>query len=268
MASTRRRRIRVGATQTLGGHLRELRRRAMIAAAAILVASVVGWFLADGVWALLRDPILTLARAEHRNASINYSSLTSAFDIRIQVAVFLGVILASPVWLYQVFAFLMPGLTRREGRYTLGFFFSALPLFIGGCAAGWLVVPHIVAVLLSFVPLQDASLVEASDYLGFVVKLIVAIGVAFVSPVFLVLLNFAGVLSARSIIHGWRVATIVIFVFCAIATPSADVASMFLLAAPMIVLYLAAAGISAWHDAIAARQLRSPAAVAHLITTD
>ncbi len=241
-----------GQRMTLGEHLIELRKRLMISAIALAVAAVLGWVLTDLVWDALREPINRIAEA--RNASINYVGVTSAFDIRLQIAVTLGILIGSPVWLYQLFAFLVPGLTKKEKRYTFGFFFTAVPLFLGGCAAGWVVLPHIVELMAGFVPAQDASLVEAKAYLDFALKLVVATGVAFVMPVFLVLLNFTGVLSAKAILKGWRVAILVITLFTAIATPAADVLSMFVLAVPMVLLYFGAAGVGWLHDRRAVRQ--------------
>ena len=239
---------------SLGQHLIELRKRLFRSALAILAGTIVGWFLADFVWNALREPIITIAKAH--NATINYSNITSAFDLKIQIALTVGVVISSPFWLYQIFAFLVPGLTGKEKRYTFGFFFTAVPLFLAGCAAGWFVLPHIVVLLTSFVPPEDASFIEAKDYLSFVLKLVLAIGVAFVLPVFIVLLNFIGILSARAILKAWRVAILLICVFTAIATPAADVMSMFLLAIPMVVLYFMAVGIAFWHDTLAQRKAR------------
>jgi len=152
------------------------------------------------------------------------------------------------VWLYQIFAFLVPGLTRKEKRYTFGFFFSAVPLFFSGCATGWFILPHIVELMASFIPAESTSLFDARTYLDFVLKLVIASGIAFVLPVFLVLLNFVGVLSGRAILAGWRWAILAITIFTAIVTPAADVISMFLLAIPMIALYFIAVGIALLHD--------------------
>lgn len=223
-----------------------------ISGIAILVASAGGFFVAQFVWDALRVPILAIAEA--RNATINYSTITGGFDVTMQVAVTIGIVASSPVWLYQIFAFLVPGLTKKEKRYTFGFFFTAVPLFLAGCAAGWFVLPNIVSLMAGFVPPEDASFVEAKVYLDFVLKLVLAVGIAFVMPVFLVLLNFIGVISAVSIIKGWRVAALLIAVFCAIATPAADVVSMFLLAIPMIFLYFVAAGVAWLHDRISAKK--------------
>ena len=196
---------------------------------------------------------MALAEEQHRLAELNYDNITGAFDLRIRIAITIGVVLSSPVWLYQIWAFLVPALSRKELKFGLGFFFSAVPLFLAGCAAGALVVPHIVALLTSFAPSGSSSFIQASDYFDFIQKLVLAIGIAFVLPVFLVLLNFVGVLSARTIIRSWRTALIAIVVFAGLATPSADVVSMFLLAIPMVLLYLAAAGIAHLHDRRAAR---------------
>jgi sec-independent protein translocase protein TatC len=234
---------------SLGQHLLELRRRLFISAIAILVFSIGGWFLFKPVFNAIQAPVRALAHS-HGTSSINFAGIGTAFDIQLQVAITIGAVASSPIWLYQIFAFIVPGLTSREKRFTFGFFFSAVPLFLAGCAAGWFVFPHIVGVLGSFVPQGSASLIEARDYLSFVLKLVLAVGIAFVLPVFLVLLNFLGIVTGKSILLSWRWAILAIFVFCAIATPSADVGSMFLLAAPMIVLYLVAAAVAGWHDRI------------------
>jgi len=239
---------------SLGQHLLELRKRLFLAAAGILVGAVIGWMLSDFVWDALREPIYAIIKAQHRNAQINYPDITSAFDLKLKISFYVGLIVSSPVWLYQIFAFLVPGLTRKEKQYTFGFFFSAVPLFLAGCAAGWYVLPNVVGLMTSFAPSEDAAFINAQNYLDFVLKLMIAIGVAFVLPVFLVLLNLAGVISAESIIKSWRVAILVIVLFTAIATPAADFVSMFLLAIPMVVLYFAAYGIAYLHDRRVARR--------------
>jgi sec-independent protein translocase protein TatC len=249
---------------SLGRHLRELRNRLYRAALAILVGAVAGWFLADWVFEAMRAPLEEVALSQGRLASVNFDRLGGAFDLKIQIAFTVGVIVSSPVWLYQVFAFFVPALSRTERRYTFGFFFSAVPIFLAGCAAGWFVLPHIVTILAGFAPAGSSSLIQANDYFAFLLKLVLAVGVGFVLPVFLVLLDFLGVLTGRSILRSWRIALLAILLFSAIATPAADVMSMFLLAVPMAVLYLAAAGVAVLHDrrvaAVAARLEASAAA--------
>lgn len=237
---------------SLGEHLRELRKRLVISAIAIIITAVAGFFLAPFVIDALRVPINQIA--EERDAQIIYTTVTGAFDLRISISLTIAIVLASPVWLYQVFAFLVPGLTRKEKRYTFGFFFSAVPLFAAGIATGWFLFPHMVLLLTSFSAPEETTSLIARDYYDFVIKLSLAIGIAYVLPVFLVLLNFAGVISSASILKGWRVAILVIVLFCAIATPAADVISMFLLAIPMVALFFAAVLITWLHDRRAAKR--------------
>lgn len=235
-------------TMSLGEHLIELRKRLVIAAIAIVLGATAGWFLSDLVWDALRVPITQIAVEQGREANINYGDITSAFDLKLQIAFFLAVILASPIWLYQIWAFLAPGLTGKEKRYGIAFILSAVPLFLLGAWAGWFVLPNIVRLMTSFAPAQDAAFITARSYLDFTIKLMLVVGIGFVLPVFIVLLNFVGVLSAKAIVKGWRIAVLVIILFTAIATPAADLVSMFLLAIPMVVLYFAAAGVAYVHD--------------------
>ena len=239
---------------SLGEHLLELRKRLGIIGLSIILAAIGGWFLADPVWSALSDPIMEIAKERNRDAEINYTTVTEAFDTKIAIAVVLGIVMAAPVWLYQVWAFFVPALMKRERRLALGFLSAAVPLFLAGVTAGWLVLPNIVVLLTGFAPEQSATLLPAKVYLDFALKLVLAIGVGFVLPVFLVVLNFVGVLEARSIIKGWRVAIIIIALFTAIATPAADVVSMVVLAIPMVVLYFVAAGIATIHDRRAAKR--------------
>ena len=240
---------------SLGQHLLELRKRLFVAALAVILGSVAGWFLSDLVLDFLRGPVETIADAGGRTAELNYSNVTSGFDLKLQISVTVGVILSSPVWLYQVWAFVVPALERREKLYAIGFVSAALPLFLAGCAAGTFVLPNIVRVMTGFIAPEDASIIEAKTYYDFVLKLVLAVGIAFVLPVFLVLLNFVGVVTASQILKGWRVAILVIALFTAIATPAADIFSMFLLMIPMIILYFVAAGVAWLHDRRAAKRV-------------
>jgi sec-independent protein translocase protein TatC len=241
---------------TLGQHLAELRSRALKSAIAVGAGTIVGWLVNGDVLDAIAAPIRLVSRSNHL-ATMNFSSVTSAFDIRMQIAITVGVIISSPMWLYQILAFFVPGLTPKETRYTFGFLLTAIPVFLSGCVAGWFVFPHVVELLNSFVPNGGASFLQADDYLSFVLKLVVAVGVAFVLPVFLVFLNFMSILPAKTILHGWRVALLMICTFCAIATPAADILDMFLLMLSMASLYLLAVGITWWHDKRMTRRMEA-----------
>ena len=157
---------------------------------------------------------------------LNFAGVTTAFSLKLKVALFVGVLIASPVWLYQVWAFIVPGLTRREKRTAMAFVAAAVPLFLGGCYLATWALPKAVEVLLGFTPHGAANLQNASDYLDFVTRFILAFGLAFLLPVFLVVLNVAHVLPARVMIKGWRVAVMLIFVFSAMMTPTPDAWTM------------------------------------------
>ena len=227
-------------------HLREARTRVVRAAVALVVGVIAGYVLADPILDILRWPVEVLAQSS--DASLNYDTVTGAFDLKLKIALFAGIVLSSPVWLFELVRFISPGLTRRERRYSFGFFFAALALFAVGSASGALLFPHMVQLLTSFAASDDSTILNASYYVDFVVKLVVATGVAFVIPVIGVLLNFLGIVSARSLMSSWRIILVGIVVFSALVTPSADVMSMFLIALPMAALFGAALLIAHLHD--------------------
>lgn len=233
-------------TMPLAGHLREARRRATRAAVSLLVGIVVGFLLTDQILDILRAPVEELAQS--RQASLNYDTVTGAFDLELRIALFTGVIVSSPVWLRELFAYLTPGMTRREKKYVLGFSAAAAPLFAAGCVFGFLIFPRMVSVLVGFSSDQDSTILNASYYVDFVMKIVLATGIAFVLPALLVMLNCLGIVSAQKLRNSWRVIVVVIALFSALVTPAADVMSMFIVALPMTVLFGAAVAITTVHD--------------------
>lgn len=235
---------------SLGDHLREFRKRLIIAAAALVVGMIVSFVLTDGIIWAMTEPIRQVAerRGEAGEVTLMFATVTSAFDLRIRIAFAVGLLISAPVWLWQIWAFLMPGLTRKEVRYTIGFVAAAVPLFFGGAFFGWLMLPHLVELMAGFTPVGAANFYDAKYYYDFTFKLLLVVGVSFVTPVFLVALNLAGVMTGREIIKGWRVAIVIATVFAGFATPAADVVSMLILAAILTVLFFAAAGLSMLFD--------------------
>jgi sec-independent protein translocase protein TatC len=241
---------------TLGKHLVELRKRLIISATAIFLGAIGGFIIAPWLWGLLNAPIKAIAE-DTGAASINYTAITEAFDTNIQIAFLVGIVGTSPIWLYQIWAFIVPALLRKERKYLLAFVGSAIPLFLAGATLGAVVFPRTVTLLLSFAPEGFSTLLTAKYFLDFFIKLVLAIGIAFVLPVFIVLFNFIGLLSAKAILKGWRIAVLCIVIFTALATPSADILAMFMLAGPMVALYYAAAGVAVLHDRAAAKRIAS-----------
>jgi sec-independent protein translocase protein TatC len=234
-------------------HLRELRTRLLKALLAIFVLAVAGWFLYDPLFHALQAP-LQEASARGHHAEVNFNRIGAAFNLKIQISIYLGIIMASPVWLYQLWAFVVPGLTRREKRYALAFVGVSVPLFLAGLYLAWLVLPNAVKFLTDFTPKDAVNYITADEYLTFVTKIMLAFGVAFLVPVFLVALNVAGVLASRSMMKAWRIAVFLIFLFAAIASPTPDAGTMIALATPMVGLYFAAVGVAWLNDRRRQRQ--------------
>jgi sec-independent protein translocase protein TatC len=232
----------------LADHLRELRKRLFWMAGFILAGTVGGWFLFEPVFDLLQQPIIDLSEQRGVNATVNFGTIVSAFDLRIQVSIFLGLLISSPFWLYQLWAFVTPGLKKTERRYSIAFVFSSVPLFLIGTYIAWVSLPNFVVVLLGFTPEGSSNVINASQYVLFAIRVLFIFGAAFVMPAVLVAMNFAGLMQAKSIIRGWRFAIFVIAVVTALATPTAEPISMLLLMIPLIILYFAAAGIAYLND--------------------
>jgi len=239
---------------SLGDHLRELRRRFVVAAAAIAVGSVLGWLEYDRLFNAIMAPLRKVAAERHGLVNINFGGITQPFTVQLQVALFVGIIVASPVWLYQVWGFIVPGLTRREKRTSIAFIGAAVPLFLLGCGFATIAVPRAVEVLLGFTPQGAVNLPDAALYLTFVTRFILAFGLAFLLPVFLVGLNVAHVLPARIMLKGWRIAVLLIFVFSAMMTPTPDAWTMLVLAMPMVGFFYAAVGVATILDKRRARR--------------
>ncbi|MEO6020262.1 MAG: twin-arginine translocase subunit TatC [Knoellia sp.] len=231
---------------SLGDHLREFRRRLLMAAATLIVCSIIGWYLFDIIYDHLTAPIESIAsqRGQGSLIDLNYAGLTAAFSQRLSLAIWAGTILSSPMWLWQVWAFIVPGLTKKEKRVSLLFIAAIVPLFLGGCWFGYTTLPKAVEILLGFTPEGAANLPEASLYFSFVTRFILVFGMAFLFPVVLVALNVVGVLPSQVMLKGWRPAIVIIAVFAAIATPTPDPYTMLLLMTPLVVLYFVAYGVA------------------------
>jgi sec-independent protein translocase protein TatC len=224
----------------LWDHLKELRNRLIKSAIAVLLAAIAGWFLYDPVVFNLSAPLITIAEETGRTAVLNFATIADPFAFKLQIAIQIGLVISSPVWIYQLWAFITPGLTGKERRYTLGYMAAGVPLFLAGVYVAWLVFPTVVRALLQFTPTTGANNVSATDYLTFATQMFLILGLSFLVPVLLVGINMAGVVRGRTILKAWRIIVFLVFVLAALAAPGTDALSMFLLAAPLLVLFFAA----------------------------
>lgn len=245
----------------LRAHLIELRKRVLLAAGGLLVGAIVGWFVYPTVFAILQAPVVELNEARGQLIALNFSGVVSAFDMQIKVSLFVGVLASSPWWLYQLWAFITPGLTRRERLVSVGFLAAAVPLFLTGAFLAWWLLPKAVGVLTGFTPADSTNLISAQEYLTFVMRMVLAFGAGFLVPVVMVGLSLVGLVAGRTWLAGWRVAVLLAFVFGAVATPTGDLLSMLVLAIPITVLYFAAVGIAVVHDRRVAKRAAAREAV-------
>ncbi|MER5974076.1 twin-arginine translocase subunit TatC [Streptomyces sp. NPDC002055] len=244
----------------LAEHLRELRNRLVRSVLAIVAVTVVAAFYYEAIVDFLTAPIResvgcsgSIHKAAQQGgncAQLTIDGLLGPFTIMIKVALMTGVVVACPVWLYQTWAFLAPGLHRSEKKYARSFVGAGMPLFLGGAYVAYLILPTSAAALIGLTPdgLGINNLVKLDDYLDIVTRLVVVFGLAFELPLLLVLLNFGGVISGRRMLSWWRWMIMGITVFSAIATPTGDPMTMLALAAPIVLLYYGAVGIALLND--------------------
>ena len=224
-------------------HLRELRRRLLIAVVAILAGTIVGWVFYPQVFEFVKQPyvegIAPLLNRSGFDATLVLSGgIGSAFTFRLKVALVLGLLLSSPLWLWEAWAFVLPALHRNEKRWAYLLTATGVPLFLGGVTVGYLVLPKGIQVLVSFAPQSIHVLLNLGDYLSFMLRTVLVFGVAAQIPLVVILLNRIGAVSARQLAAARPWTIVGIFVFAAIATPSTDPLTMLFLAVPMTVLYL------------------------------
>jgi sec-independent protein translocase protein TatC len=225
-------------------HLIEFRNRFLKSIASVAVASIVGWILYDKIINQLAKPVcdLSAARATGSAAcgSLYINGVLGPLNLQIKVAILSGIILAAPIWLYQLWAFIAPALHRREKRYTVLFLAAASPFFALGSIIGYLILPITVKVLFGFTPASLTNLVKFDDYLDFVLRMILLFGLAFELPVFLLTFNLIGFLRGSTILKPWRIWVFSITFAAAALTPTSDPVTMSILAVPLIVLYFLA----------------------------
>jgi sec-independent protein translocase protein TatC len=232
-------------SMTLFEHLRELRYRLVVAALAILVGTVLAWFFRSQLIDVLLHPYYQAAadlKAKNPDAVLQVvnNGIASPFTLAIKVSALAGLILTSPVWLWQLWSFIVPGLLAKEKKWAMVFIGSATPLFCAGVAVGYIVMPKGISVLLGFTEGGVTNLQDINQFLSFLMRIMLVFGAAFLIPLIVLMLNILGVVPARYLSKYRTYVIFGTFVFGAVATPSTDPFSMLALAAPMTVLFLAA----------------------------
>ncbi|MEU7904744.1 twin-arginine translocase subunit TatC [Actinoplanes sp. NPDC049118] len=236
-------------SMTLIEHVRELRNRLFWASLGLLFGLIVGFIVSQWVFNLLKDPYCSLD-SSWIDGQCRFVVLgaTDAIVLRLKIALWVGLIVGAPVWLYQLWAFIAPGLHRHERKWAYIFVAIAAPLFVGGAVLAYFVVKHSLAFIMEAGVIGETTQLEVSSYIGFITSMILLFGVAFEFPLILLMLNFTGVVSARKLMGWWRIVVFLSFGFAAVATPDPGPFGMTLLALCMIVLYLLAVGVAFLND--------------------
>lgn len=234
-------------TMSLMEHLKELRYRVTVGFAAIVVMAIFSAFFYRPIIAVILKPFYQagdMIKAANPDAQLQIvtDGVISPFTLAIIACAVGGVILATPIWMYQIWAFIAPGLMRKEKKYALMFMGAAVPLFLAGCYVGYWILPKGIAVMLGFTPqgMDITNLLELSRFLSFELRIIAIFGVSFLLPVIIIALNLMGVVKGHQLGKARKVVIFATFVFAAAATPSVDPFSMLALSVPMTVLYLIA----------------------------
>ena len=258
----KRRRRDPEAHMSLRGHLEELRNRLTIAAVGIVAGSVAGFFLYDWIFELLSDPIQGYTDDDGaRLTQIAFNAVGQPFDLLIRISLFVGVIISSPLWLYQLWAFIMPGLRKVEKRYAMAFIGASVPLFVAGILMAYIVLPRAIEFFFSLNPEGTANIIAPDIYFTFVLHLFLACGIAMIVPVILVGINMMGIVSGKQILHSWRWVVLLIAVISAMAAPGGEAITMFFIMGPMTLLFGVAIGLCLLHDKRAANREARQAAL-------
>ncbi|HEX3705659.1 MAG TPA: twin-arginine translocase subunit TatC [Mycobacteriales bacterium] len=238
---------------SLEHHLKELRYRVCVSLAAVVVGTIVAYVFHGTVMHVITKPYCGLPdnyRLVHDRCTLFVSGVLDAFTVTLKLSLYAGVVLSSPVWLFQIWRYITPGLYAHERRYAVTFVAASMSLFALGGAFAWLTLGKGLHFLLSFATGTNgiSALLSFTSYLSFVVAMILIFAVSFEFPLVVVMLNRVGVLSAERLRKWSRGIVFGIFVFAAVATPSQDPFTMSALAVPMVVLFGVAVGLATLHD--------------------
>ena len=237
-------------------HLRELRNRLFKASLAIVIGTVLAWGFYPQIFEVLSQPvneIVEKAQENGRDVRLVLGGVADAFILQIKVSVVTSMLLTSPIWLYQLWRFITPGLYRKEKLRAYLFVSVAVPLFVSGAVLAYIFLPIGLNILFGFTPLGVGNYVPVDRYLSFFLRMVLVFGISFLAPLFIVMLNIFDVLEAKAITSRWRVVVLSVFAFAAVATPTGDPVNMTLLAAPVLLLISIATFIAWLNDKRRAR---------------
>ena len=232
---------------TLAEHFGELRKRLVRSALALIICTIAVWNQFSDIFALIRAPYDSVQEVGS-NAILALTGVTSGFSLQLRVSLAAAFVLSSPIWIYQLWKFISPGLKKNERKWAYAFTAVAVPLFASGVVLAYYVMPRMLDILFEFTPTDVENVTSVESYLSFFLHLTLFFGIGFLLPLVLVTLNFAGILSGERLKASWRWLILGSFVFGAVATPNGDPLAMTFVALPMITMSFIAVGIALVND--------------------
>lgn len=232
---------------TLAEHFSELRKRLVRSALALIICTIAVWNQFSDIFALIRAPYDSVQEVGS-NAILALTGVTSGFSLQLRVSLAAAFVLSSPIWIYQLWKFISPGLKKNERKWAYAFTAVAVPLFASGVVLAYYVMPRMLDILFEFTPTDVENVTSVESYLSFFLHLTLFFGIGFLLPLVLVTLNFAGILSGERLKASWRWLILGSFVFGAVATPNGDPLAMTFVALPMITMSFIAVGIALVND--------------------
>jgi len=225
-------------------HLEELRRRILYSLLGVAVGFCIAWWYHVQIFGFMQNPIMIALRAHKLDEKLVYLNPTEPFNMYLKVALIAGLFIASPFVLYQVWAFIAPGLYRNERRYVLPFMFSTVGLFVAGGAFGYkMVYPAALDFLIGYSS-QFQPMITIGEYTDLFLVVVAGMGIIFEMPILVFFLSLLGIVSAGWMWRNLRYSILVIFIIAAIVTPTTDILNMCIFAAPMVALYVLSIGIA------------------------
>ena len=232
---------------TLTEHLGELRNRLVKISLAVLLSTMAIWNYYPAIFAIIRKPFDDI-HTQHTSAILALTGVTSGFSLQLRVSMTAGIVIASPIWIFQIWRFISPGLKQNEKRWAYIFTALAAPLFMSGVFLAYYVMPRMLDILFQFTPDNVNNVTSVDTYLSFFTHLVLFFGIGFLLPLVLMMLNFAGILRGETLRNAWRWLILGAFIFGAIATPNGDPVAMTVVAIPMIILSFTAVGVALLND--------------------
>lgn len=240
-------------TMTLLEHILDLRNRLAKAAIIVVLGGIVGVIIYPYLLDILKEPYCSLPAdqrfgGEGGNCDLVFTGPTDGFMIRIKIGALAGIIMTAPLWLYQIWAFIAPGLKKNERKYTVIFVAASTVLFAMGMVLAYFALHKGLHLLISMAGEGTVALLSVDKYLSFVNMMLMVFGASFEVPLLVVMLNMVGILSYERLMKWQRISIFLIFVFAAVVTPTGDPFTMCALAVPMVLLFEVAVLIARFHD--------------------